>query len=237
MSDPLQFLIEHGYSLVFVFVLTDQAGLPVPSLPMLLAAGALVGAGHLNLLVVLGLSAAAAFLSDTLWYELGRYRGGQVLGLLCRLSLEPDVCVRHTEESFRRHGWRSLLVAKFVPWLNVVTSSMAGMVGMSRLRFMLWNWLGAVLWAGTLIGLGLIFRDEVGWVLSLLALPGKWLLPGVFTLLGVFLVAKYLRRRRVMRRLRLARITTDEPRQRWKPSSRWSSWTCATPVTFRRTHR
>lgn len=137
-----------------------------------------------------------------------------MLGFLCRLSLKPDVCVRQTEESFRRHGWRSLLVAKFVPWLNVVASPVAGMVGMSRLRFMLWNGLGAVLWAGTLISLGLIFRDEVGRVLSLLAFPGKWLLPGAFTLLGVLRVAKYLRRRRVMRRLRLARITTDELRQK-----------------------
>jgi len=115
VSDPLQFLTAHGYTLVFVFVLADQAGLPMPSLPVVLAAGALAGDGHLNLLVVLGLSAAGAFLSDTLWYELGRYRGGRVLGVICRLSFEPEVCVRQTQESFRQHGWRSLLVAKFVP--------------------------------------------------------------------------------------------------------------------------
>lgn len=206
--------------LVFVFVLADQAGLPLPSLPVVLAAGALAGAGHLNLLAVFGLSAAGAFLSDTFWYELGRYRGGRVLGFLCRLSLEPDVCVRQTEESFRRHGWRSLLVAKFVPWLNVVASPAAGMMGMSRLRFLFWNGLGAALWAGTLVGVGFFFRDELGRALTLLALPGRWLLPVAFALPGVFLAAKYIRRTRVMRRLHLARITTDELRQRLEAGER-----------------
>jgi membrane protein DedA with SNARE-associated domain/rhodanese-related sulfurtransferase len=210
VNDPIQFLTQHGYTLVFAFVLADQAGLPVPSLPVVLAAGALAGVGHLNVGVVLALTAAGAFLSDTLWYELGRYRGGRVLGFLCRLSLEPDVCVRQTEESFRRHGWRSLLVSKFVPWLNVVASPVAGMMGMSRLQFLLWNGLGAALWAGTLVGFGFLFRDELGRAFVLLALLGKWLLPAGLALLAAFLAAKYIRRRRILRRLRLARITADE---------------------------
>jgi membrane protein DedA with SNARE-associated domain/rhodanese-related sulfurtransferase len=214
VSDPIQFLTQHGYMLVFAFVLADQAGLPVPSLPVVLAAGALAGAGHLNLLAVFGLSAAGAFLSDTFWYELGRYRGGRVLGFLCRLALEPDACVRQTEESFRRHGWRSLLVSKFVPWLNVVASPVAGMMGMSHLRFLFWNGLGAVLWAGTLVGVGFFFRDELGRALTLLALLGKWLLPVGLGLLAAFLAAKYIRRKRILRRLRLARITADELKQR-----------------------
>jgi membrane protein DedA with SNARE-associated domain/rhodanese-related sulfurtransferase len=214
VNDPIQFLTEHGYTVLFTLVLADQLGLPVPSFPVLVAAGAMAGAGHFSLPAILLIAAAGAFLSDTLWYELGRYRGGRVLGFLCRLSLEPEVCVRQTEESFRRHGWRSLLVAKFVPWLNVVASPVAGMMGMSRLRFLFWNGLGAALWAGTLAGAGFLFRDELGRAFALLALPGKWLLPAGLALLVAFVIAKYVRRKRILRRLRLARITTHELKQR-----------------------
>src|SRR5712691_2508672 len=118
MNETLWFLLRHGYSVLFAWVLVEQLGLPVPSVPLLLAAGALAGRGRLNLSLVAALPIVAALLSDALWYELGRRRGVKVLQFLCRISLEPDSCVRRTENVFARHGARSLLVAKFVPGLN-----------------------------------------------------------------------------------------------------------------------
>lgn len=214
MTDPIQFLTEHGYTVVFVLVLADQIGVPVPSFPVVLAAGAMAGAGHLHPLLVLALASAGAFLSDAIWYELGRYRGARVLRLLCRLSLEPDVCVRMTEASFHRHGWRSLLVSKFVPWLNVVASPVAGMIGMARLTFWFWNGLGAVLWAGVLVGGGYLLRDELERTRAFLALPGQWLFAGAFALLASYLAVKYFRRRRMIRQLRIPRITPQELKRR-----------------------
>jgi len=109
----MSFLLRHGYAVLFVVVLVEQAGLPLPSLPVLLAAGALVASGHLNIVAAVLAVAAACLVADLTWFELGRRHGARVLALLCRISLEPDSCVRRTEDAFLRHGARSLVIAKF----------------------------------------------------------------------------------------------------------------------------
>jgi membrane protein DedA with SNARE-associated domain len=109
LNEPIEFLIRHGYLLLFAWVLIEQMGLRVPAMPLLIAAGALAGLGKMNFVL------AADYL--------GRYRGNRVSKLLCRISLEPDSCVRRTEGVFLRHGPHSLLVAKFVPGLNTAPST------------------------------------------------------------------------------------------------------------------
>ena len=89
MNETLQFVVQHGYFLVFAWVFVEQAGLPVPSAPLLLAAGALSGIHQMNLGVAIALAAIGALASDSIWYEIGRRRGVRVLQLLCRISLEP----------------------------------------------------------------------------------------------------------------------------------------------------
>src|SRR5437868_4791545 len=115
MDQVVSFLLRHGYSVVFAAVLAEQIGLPLPSTPVLLAMGALAGAGRLSFLPALGLAVAASLMADTLWYWLGRKRGYSILNLLCRIALEPDSCVRRTENVFTRFGAGALLFAKFVP--------------------------------------------------------------------------------------------------------------------------
>src|SRR4051812_1949874 len=102
-----EFLLQHGYTVLFAISLIAQLGLPVPLTPLLLAAGVLAKAGQLSLVVVIGLSAAASALGHLAWYEAGRRRGTAVLRLLCRISIEPDSCVRRTEDLFARHGGRA----------------------------------------------------------------------------------------------------------------------------------
>src|SRR5580658_3115942 len=102
MSETVEFLVRHGYSLLFVWVLAEQLGLPIPSGPLLLAAGALAGTDRMNLFLVVALPMLAVAICDTLWYQLGRRRGMRVLKLLCRISLEPDSCLRRTQISFEK---------------------------------------------------------------------------------------------------------------------------------------
>ena len=118
MNELLQFVVRHGYVLVFAWVFVEQAGLPIPSSPLLLATGALAGMHQMNLWVALAIAAFAAVCSDSMWYALGRQKGVRVLQLLCRISLEPDSCVRRTQVSFGKNGANVLLVSKFVPGLN-----------------------------------------------------------------------------------------------------------------------
>ena len=148
MNEMIQFLIRHGYAVVFLWVLFEQLGLPIPAAPLLIAAGALAGTGQLKLIFVLSVSLVASFLSDLFWYHIGFYRGRKALSLLCRISLDPDSCVRKTKEIFARHGTRSFLVARFIPGMTAVAPPLAGIFRMPRLRFLLFDGLGAFFWAG-----------------------------------------------------------------------------------------
>lgn len=100
MKQLIEFLIHHGYAVLFVFVLAEQLGLPIPAVPVLLAMGALIGQGHFAFPAALLMATLAAVAADTVWFEAGRLRGTGIIGLLCRLSLEPDSCARRTTEIF-----------------------------------------------------------------------------------------------------------------------------------------
>src|SRR4051794_19139338 len=104
MPDINQFLTEYGLPLVFSAVLIEQIGIPLPAIPWLLAIGALSAAGKYSPLTPIALIVVACFAADTVWFFLGRYRGNRVLGFLCRVSLEPDSCVRRTQNIFTKYG-------------------------------------------------------------------------------------------------------------------------------------
>jgi membrane protein DedA with SNARE-associated domain len=206
MEQSIEFVLRHGYLVLFVAVFAEQIGLPVPSTPVLLAAGVLVGAGELSLFWAMLVAVSAALITDFIWYELGRHRGHSILNLLCRISLEPDSCVRRTENTFLRHGPRALLFAKFVPGLNTAAPPLAGMFRMSLTRFLAWDAAGAVLWIGAFGGAGYLFSEQLEWLAAAGLRLGSWLLVLLAGGLAAFLAWKYVHRRRFLRELRVARI-------------------------------
>jgi len=210
LNDVLAFLLKHRYAVLFAVVLVEQLGLPVPAVPFLLAAGALAGLGKLDLGPALALSILASLLSDLAWYEAGRRRGGSILNLLCRISLEPDSCVRRTENVFARHGARTLLIAKFVPGLNTVAPPLAGIVGMRRPRFALYSAGGALLWAGTCLLLGYALRAQLDVVGRRAAALGGWLAALLGAAFLGWLSWKWHDRRSFLRKLEVARIAPAE---------------------------
>jgi len=147
---------------------------------------------------------------DLVWHELGRRRGARVLAGLCRLSLEPDVCVRRTENLFIRHGVRALLVAKFLPGLTTVMPPLAGIFGVPRLRFALYDLAGVVLWAGFWAGIGYVFSDAIEEVALRVSALGRTAGLVVAGALVGYVLLKYLRRRLFLRRLRIARISPED---------------------------
>jgi membrane protein DedA with SNARE-associated domain len=210
MNEIIQFLIRHGYTLLFFWVFAEQVGVPIPAAPILLAAGALAGQGQLHLATAVGLSVIAAFLSDLFWYLLGRRKGGSVLSLLCRISLNPDSCIRRTVNIFSRYGSRSLLVAKFIPGINTVAPSMAGIFRMHLARFILFDGLGACFWVGLFAGLGYLFSDQLEAIAYHAFRLGALFLVILIASLAAYVVWKYIQRRRFLRHLRIARITPEE---------------------------
>jgi membrane protein DedA with SNARE-associated domain len=214
MNDVFRFLVQHGYAVIFVWVAAEQVGLPLPAIPLFLAAGALAGAGKMNLVLVTGTAVAASLLADLAWYEIGRRKGTRVLNLLCRMSLEPDSCVRRTEDVFARHGAVSLLVAKFVPGLTTAAPPLAGILRMRLGRFLLFDGAGAAIWVGAFVGLGLVFSDQLERLAGQAARLGSWLMAILVGGLATYLLWKYINRQRFLRRLRIARITPNELKEK-----------------------
>lgn len=210
MNEVIQFLIRHGYTVLFLWVLGEQIGLPVPAAPFLLAAGALAGEGQLNFTIAFGLAVIASLLSDIIWFQIGRHRGGSILSFLCRISLNPDSCIRRTLDIFSRHGTRSLLVAKFIPGIGMVAPPLAGIFHMSLWRFLLFDGLGACFWAGSFAGLGYLFSDQLEQVAAYALRLGTLLLVVLVGSLAAYIAWKYAQRRRFLRHLRIARITPEE---------------------------
>jgi membrane protein DedA with SNARE-associated domain len=210
MRETIDFLIQHGYTLLFAWVLVEQLGLPIPSFPLLLAAGALAGAGKFSFPIPIALAVLACIIADLLWYELGRRRGGKILGLLCRISLEPESCVRRTEDAFQNHASRSLLLAKFIPGLNTAAPPMAGMTGMRLPRFLLLDSLGALLYAGGAVLVGYLFSEKLERLAFYFSRLGNVAVVLLALGLAAYIVRKYLARRRFQRELWMARISPED---------------------------
>jgi membrane protein DedA with SNARE-associated domain/rhodanese-related sulfurtransferase len=155
----------------------------------------------------------ACLLADAFWFYLGRYRGNQVLGLLCRISLEPDSCVRRTQNVFARYGLRGVFVAKFLPGLGTVVPPLAGMSGMGIARFLVVDAAGSLLYGGCLFGLGYLFSHQLEQVVAGLTRIGGSSLALIGGLVALCIAYKYWQRHRLLHELRMARISADELRQ------------------------
>jgi rhodanese-related sulfurtransferase len=111
--------------------------------------------------VAIALAAVASLIGDTFWYWLGRTRGPRVMSWLCRMSLEPDSCVRRTQGVFDRWGARALVVAKFVPGLSTIAPPLAGVVRMPLQQFVVFSALAGAVWGGAYLTLGWIFSAQL----------------------------------------------------------------------------
>lgn len=209
-NDAAEFLIRHGEAIVFASVFAEQIGLPVPAVPVLLAAGALAGAGKMSLAAAVVLSLVACFAGDLIWYELGRHRGRHALNLLCRISLEPDSCVRRTENFFGKHGLRSLILAKFIPGLSTITPALAGLFGVKGRQFLLYNGSGALLWSLSFILPGYLFSNQLEAMAEQAARFGASAVLLLSVSFAGYLAYKFLHRQWLLRELRMARISPDE---------------------------
>jgi len=214
MDNVTPFLIQHGYTVLFLWVLAETIGLPIPVAPLFFAVGALAGTGQISLFLCLSLGVCAALLADIFWYSIGRMRGHKVLSLLCRISLEPDSCIRETEKIFSRYGARSLLIIKFLPGFSAVSTPLAGIIRMRLPRFLLFDSLGAVLWVIAYTLVGYIFSEELDRALAVASGMGKILLVLMAAGLSLYILRKYALRRRFLRQLSIARIKPEELKQK-----------------------
>jgi len=207
-------ILQYGWPILFAWVFADQAGIPVPVVPLLLGAGALAGGHRLSLSLAIALAVAASMLADLAWYTVGRRHGPRALGILCRITLEPDSCVRRAQDLFLRHRLRALLLAKFLPGMNPLAAGLAGAVGVGVARFATYDLGSAVAWAGTWAVLGYVMSDVIAQAVDGASWLGQGALALLGTVLAAYVVIKFAQRRRFLRRLRVARIDPAEVQRR-----------------------
>jgi membrane protein DedA with SNARE-associated domain/rhodanese-related sulfurtransferase len=210
MQLALQFFLHYAGFMLFLWVLGEQLGAPVPSVPLLLTAGSLTATHVLPLSLVLVAVLAACFLADSTWYFLGKRFGGTMVRLVCKLSFETSTCVRKTEDYFTKHGPQALLVAKFVPGLGTVAAPIAGQTGMKYPVFLGYDLAGASLWAVSVVLAGRFFGDVIKRHPSAL----EWFAhsAGALILLAIlgFMVYRVEKRRSFLRQVETARLDPVE---------------------------
>lgn len=212
MEEVSRLLVQHGLSVVFVNVLLTQAGVPVPAIPMLVVAGAFVAEGQMAWASLIIVTVAASLIGDSLWYAAGRRYGTRILRALCRIAIEPDSCVKQTENIFDKWGAPSLMIAKYVPGFATIAPPLAGMMRLGVPLFLLYSTVAALLWAGLPVVLGFIFHTEVAFVLEWLASMGTGAVALIASIVFLYVSAKMLERYLLIRLLRTVRISVPELR-------------------------
>jgi len=203
MDSTVSLSILQQYSLLILpaLVVAEQFGIPLPAVPALLGVGALAASGQVSIPMVLGVIAAAAFTVDLTWYELGRRRGAAVLAKICQMSLRPDSSVGRTERIFARYGAGFILFAKFVPGLSTIVPPLAGIAGIGRARFAIYEVGGVLLWAGTWVGLGYYLSDAVSSIALAATRLGR-LMAVIIVAAIAYVIVRYVRRRVRLRAFR-----------------------------------
>jgi len=214
VNASIEFVRTYGPILVFTGVLLEQAGVPIPCTPWLIASGALARLGQGTVALPIALATVAASLGHVVWFFAGRRWGSRVLRLVCRVSLEPDICVQRTENVFTRYGARALVIAPFIPGLTTLAPPLAGMSGMRVRRYLALDAMGDFLWVSTFVGLGWLagepFFRVVGVVLDYAGSAAGFLAG----LLALYLAYKLLQRLRFRTQLRVSRVSAGELKRR-----------------------
>src|SRR5215471_11426615 len=206
MKTLLHTLTSHPYIVLLLSGLFERVGFPLLLSPVLIGAGALAASGEMRLDLGLWIALAACIAGDTLWYELGRKRGDSVLTTLCRISFEPQSCVRRSKNFFEKSTVRTLLFSKWLPGVSHVIPAVAGLCNIERQKFFVVNLAGSALWILTLMLAGYLPLEHVHVASAIAPITFE----GGLALLAANVGIKYVQKRRFLRQLAEARISPQE---------------------------
>ncbi len=210
ITHALELIAAHGYLIVFVWMFADQVALPLPSAPVLIAAGIVAATGALDVFAVVVVASAATLLADILWYLLGRRGGARAVDLICRLSLEPDSCVTTTRNAFGRFGPATLVIAKFIPGVQTLAPASAGFARAPWPGFLFLDLVGTLLFVTPFIGVGFFFQAQIAELANRLAAISGAATLGVLAVASLYLGIKVLRWVVFFRGHRLRRLSAEQ---------------------------
>ncbi|HEV3059912.1 MAG TPA: VTT domain-containing protein [Vicinamibacterales bacterium] len=157
----LHLLVTHGLAVVGAASLLESLGAPVPAFPLLLLAGSLAAENRFSAVPLVLASASGFWIGDLAWYAFGRFQGRRVLGLLCRLSLNPDACVGRAERRFRRRPAITVAAAKFIPGFGLMVAPLAGILRMPPGQFAAIDGAAAIAWSAAAVMSGVLYGRRV----------------------------------------------------------------------------
>ena len=189
---------KYGLLLAFAAVLLEQLGPPLPSGPLLMVAGALATEGRVSAWSLAGVAWGASMLGKIALYVVGRRYGRQAMGALCRLAVTPNSKIDKTDRRFERWGAALLIFAEFIPGVRTLAPSLAGAEKLSPTSFLLYSAVGAALWTGLYLGIGLVFSEQIDEVLVLVERSGKVAVV-VIVVAIVYFAVRWWRRRRSLK--------------------------------------
>ena len=213
LEQSLGELARHGYILLFAWIAAEQLGAPLPAVPILIAAGVISASGQLAFGTALLVGVLGCLMGDSVWYAIGKGSGSAVLRLLCKISLNPETCVRRSSEFISRYGSVSLLLAKFIPGVSSVAVPLAANSEISPFSFFAFDLLGSVFYIAAYLAAGRIIGSRIyrlaGFVNSI---KSASILLAIFAALA--LVAwRFYQRRRFHADAKIPRITPEALRQ------------------------
>ena len=211
---PVDMLLKYRYALLYTWVFVEQAGLPFPSAPVLMAAGALSIQREINFLLAFVTGTAGSMTADIIWYFAGRKFGTRVMHLVNRMSLHPPTSIRRARDFVDRGGGLFLLIAKFVPGVSLVAPPAAGQYGMSFGIFLVLDGLGSMLWVTLLLAAGRYCGDLISQNQRILEWTARF--SGTLIVLAIagFLMARVYHRHAVLRSFVASSLEPEELKRR-----------------------
>ena len=206
----VQFFLEYSYWILFGWVLVEQLGVPLPSSPILVAAGALTATHHLGIAGIVFAVMAGCALADSAWFRLGGRYGSRVTHWVCKFSLEAASCVRRTEDILTRHGPAALLLAKFIPGLNTMAAPLAGQSKMKYRIFLMYDMAGTFLWVAAFVLAGRFFGDAIRRNDAVLHWLDRSAIALVALVIVGILVVRVVRQQKFLHKIRTLRIEPTE---------------------------
>ena len=155
----LHLLLTRGLAVVCAASFIESLGAPVPAFPLLLLAGSIAAEHRLSAVPLVVASACGFWIGDLIWYAFGRIQGRRVLGLLCRLSLNPDACVGRAERRFRRRPAMTVAAAKFIPGFSLMVAPLAGILRMPPVQFAAIDGAASIAWSAAAVMSGVCVRQ------------------------------------------------------------------------------
>ena len=214
LTSALALLATHGYIIIFLWMFADQAALPIPAIPLLVASGALAANGDLELAPVIAAAGIATIIADSLWFAIGRFGGGKAIAMVCRLSLEPDSCASSTRRAFSAFGPATLLIAKFLPGVQTLAPASMGFVRAPLWAFLLLDTIGTALFILPFILGGYFFQAQIVELLDSLRDISGGLTLGVLGILAIYGTVKITQWILFLREHKLSRVNPEDLLQR-----------------------